>query len=182
MRLTVSRARQLDFPAEPARTCASVFWKQRGPQGRSLSSPMPNQRSPSQTCRISCSFDPADVIVGDHVQSDLLNSVMGTAKSRSRYHSTFLSPQRFEALYEQLARAVIRGVTVDWRLWGAAEPGDSHTRNLANASEIARSIEADTTLRGRVRMRIGPPVHMPKSCWRTRRMARGCPSWVLAIG
>ena len=51
MRLTVSGTTVRHFPAEPARTCASGFWKQRGPQGRSLSSPMPNQRSASQTCQ-----------------------------------------------------------------------------------------------------------------------------------
>jgi hypothetical protein len=153
MRLTVSGTTVRHFPSGASEDLRLRVLEAAGSVRVQPIQPYAKPAAAAVGMPISCNFDPVDVIVGGPVQSDLLDLVVGAAKSRLIIHSTFLSPQRFEALYEQLARAVIRGVTVDL-LWGAAELGGSHTGNLANASQIGRLIKADTTLRGRVRMRM----------------------------
>jgi cardiolipin synthase A/B len=93
-----------------------------------------------------CQFDASDLVVGGAEQRELFIDLLSKAQRRVIIHSTFLNVKRFQALLDPLRAACGRGVTFDL-LWGAERDDDTEERNSTAASDIARIVRDDPTMR-----------------------------------
>ena len=109
----------------------------------------PNSELPS----IACAFEPSDLIIGGSEHRDCLVSFLAKSHRRVIIHSTFLDPERFRGLMDEIRTACGRNVTFDL-LWGAELDDETERRHATAASEIARLVREDEILKGRVRVHL----------------------------
>lgn len=108
----------------------------------------PKEVSDPQPLVHSCSFDPADLIIGGSVQGERLRELMTVAHRRMIIHSTFLDAKRFVELSDLVRAACARGVAFDL-LWGAEKDEETEQRNATQAAQIARIVREDRDMHGR---------------------------------
>lgn len=98
-----------------------------------------------------CTFDPADIIVGGSAQKACLESLLAGAHRRVIIHSTFLSADRFNELFEIFERTCARGVVIDL-LWGAEQDAFTENANLDAARAIASRVRGNRAFDGHFRV------------------------------
>ena len=122
---------------------ASLSVKFAGPKGEADAAPR----------AISCTFDPADLVVGGSAHRDCLVKLLELADCRVIIHSTFLDERRFDDLLGPIRQACQRGVTVDI-LWGAALDEETETRHGAAAAAIMKRVREERDLHERVQVHM----------------------------
>jgi cardiolipin synthase A/B len=97
--------------------------------------------------------NPNDILLSGSEHRQLLVEVLGNARYHVVLHSTFLNANSFIELQEAFRTAARRGAEIDI-FWGANAGEASRARNLAEAIEINKLIQADLDLRPRARVHM----------------------------
>jgi hypothetical protein len=128
-------------------------------------------------CSVRCEFDPSDLVVGGDAHRECLLRLLERAERRAIIHSTFLSDQRFGALFDRFREACLRGVSIDI-LWGASSSENAIAQHESEAALLMKRVLADPETRGGIR------VHMQSTASHAKAVLVDTPEgeWIAAVG
>lgn len=126
---------------------------------------------------IRCDVDPNDLIVGGEAHRECLLRLLERAERRAIIHSTFLSDERFAALFDAFREACRRGVSIDI-LWGASSSESTIARHESEAALLMKRVLADPETRNGIR------VHMQSTASHAKAVLVDTPEgeWIAAVG